>query len=123
MRERIRFPRSLARKSLRVQSPQRNGMGLGSSQPHFCFRSNRMEKEKFEVEVNPATRVMTVAGVKYSFDVFNTLAFPRTDRLFKFRRDGDLVIVTDCGPVPTDEVIETAMLAPAQPRARQYERR
>ena len=82
-----------------------------------------MSKEKFEVEIDPRehVRVMTVNGVKYSFEVFNALAFPRTDRLYKFSRVENTGIVTDCGPAPAE--VETAMLAPAQPRARQYERR
>jgi hypothetical protein len=82
-----------------------------------------MSKEKFEVEIDPTpgARVMTVCGVKYSFEIFNTLAFPRTDRLYRFKREGDTVTVTDCGQAPAE--VETAMLAPAQPRARQYERR
>ena len=80
-------------------------------------------KNKFEVEIDPRehVRVMTVCGVKYSFDIFNTLAFPRTDRLYKFERVEDTVMVMDCGPAPKE--IETAALAPAQPRPRQYERR
>jgi hypothetical protein len=81
-----------------------------------------MENTKFDVEIDPRehVRVMTVCGVKYSFDLFTTLAFPRTDRLYKFERVDETVRITDCGPAP---VRESAALAPAQPIHRKYERR
>jgi hypothetical protein len=123
MRERIQLPRSLARKKIAGEIPAAYSEGADSVQPPFCFQGVGQMQDKFEVEIDPRpnVRVMTVCGVKYSFDIFSTLAFPRTDRLFKFKREGDVVIVTDCGPAPAE--VETAMLASAQPKARKYERR
>lgn len=79
-----------------------------------------MENKMFHVEIDPDTRVMTVAGVKYSFDIFNTLAFPQLDRLYSFVNEDGVLTVTTHGPAP---VRESAALAPAQARPQQYERR
>jgi hypothetical protein len=49
------------------------------------------------IEYDEALDVLTVNGVKYSGALFRTLAFPRTDRLFRFTREGPTVTVIDCG--------------------------
>jgi hypothetical protein len=44
-----------------------------------------------------------IEGVLYTYELFRTLGFPRTDRLFQFERKDNVLIVTDRGPAPPPE--------------------
>jgi phage baseplate assembly protein gpV len=53
-----------------------------------------------EISYDQAADVLTVEGVRYAGELFRTLAFPNTSRLYRFLRAADDVTVVDCGPVP-----------------------
>jgi hypothetical protein len=55
---------------------------------------------RLSLSYDPNTDILEIEGVKYAADLFRTLAFPREDRLFQFKRCEDSVIVFDAGPAP-----------------------
>jgi glutathione peroxidase-family protein len=58
-----------------------------------------VEKVSLAVEYDPQYDTLTICGMKYSGDLFRTLAFPCTDRLYQFERTEEHgVIVKDRGP-------------------------
>lgn len=78
-----------------------------------------MKEKPFTLDVDYITRTLKVNGVNYSFDVFEAFAEPRTDVLYELKREEDTVTITAHKKIER----ESAALAPAQPRQRQYERR
>lgn len=52
---------------------------------------------ELDIEYSPQTDTLLVNGVRYSGYLFRTLAWPPPDRLYRFTREGDNIVLREMG--------------------------
>jgi len=65
---------------------------------------------ELSIQYDHENDILTVEGTQYAGELFRTMAFPKADRVYRFTRDGEKVILKDCGPyIPRETATHQAV--------------